>query len=112
MDAVKSLYESGLSMREVARRTGITFQTVRSRLVKSGLFRATHKGVCNGMATCRRCNERKTADQFPYLVSRGYLCRACLQVLQEVQQLRRRGSSNEAYQSLLETQDSNGPFAE
>jgi hypothetical protein len=104
MDAIAALYESGLSIREVARRIGICFSTVRYRLIKNGLFRVKHKRLRNGLATCRQCGEVKVACRFPHLCYGAYLCQVCLRLAQEGWQLRRRGISNEKYQALFEAQ--------
>jgi hypothetical protein len=105
MDAIAALYTSGLSIREVARRTGICFSTVRYRLIRSGLFRVKHKRLRNGLATCRQCGEVKNADQFPILCYGAYLCQVCFRSAQEGWQLRRQGVSNKQYQALFKAQN-------
>jgi hypothetical protein len=104
-DAMAVLYDSGLSIREVARRTGMSFHSVRYRLARCGLHRIKHKHLRDGMATCKRCGEEKAAEQFPNLRCGRYLCQVCLRAEQAEQQLRRQGSSSERYRELLEAQN-------
>jgi len=104
-DAITVLFESGLSIREVSRRTGISFGTVRHHLSQRGLYRIKHKRVQNGMATCNRCDEQKAEDQFPRLNFGTYLCRMCLKAAEQSQQLRKQGCSNEQFEAFLEAQD-------
>jgi len=105
MDEIAVLYQTGLSIREVARRTGIAFATVRCRLVKSGQHRIKHKRIQNGMATCRCCGERKATDEFPRLVDGKFRCRPCLRAEQNECQLRRLGSSGHEYEEFFVHQD-------
>jgi hypothetical protein len=104
MATIEALFKSGLSIREVSRKTGKTYGNVRHRLITSGLHRIKHKRIRNGMATCNRCGERKTLDQFPGLTYGTYRCQTCIQMMQETYQLRRLGCSNEKYQSHFNTQ--------
>jgi len=104
MDEMAALYQSGLSIREVSRRTGRCFNTVRHHLTRSGLHRVTHKRIRNGTAVCNQCGESKPVDQFPRLSYGTYLCEICLRAAQAAQQLRRQGSSNQEYRMLLEAQ--------
>jgi len=103
-DAVRVLYESGLSIREVSRRTGMAFMTVRHRLVQEGLHRIKHKRIRDGIAKCNHCGELKVVEEFPNLHYGAYLCRICLRATQEEQQFRRHGSSTAQYQMILEAQ--------
>jgi len=98
------LYQSGLSMREISRRTGVTFGTVRHHLFKSGLHRIEHKRIQNGMATCNQCCERKTLDQFPKLTYGTYLCLMCIRAAERNQQLHKQGCSKEQFNTLFEAQ--------
>jgi hypothetical protein len=105
MNAIEALYGKGLSIREISRRAGLPFATVRYRLAKIGVHPIKHKRVHNGIATCDRCREAKPADQFPNLICSRYLCRICLRAEQGEQLLRRQGSSHECYRALLEAQE-------
>jgi hypothetical protein len=104
-DVDLALYRTGLSMREVSRRTGLSLGVIRHRLVKGGLHRIKHKQIRDGMATCNQCGERQSIDQFPQLTYGKYQCRMCLREAQEDIQLRRQGWSKEQYRTLLEAQD-------
>lgn len=105
MDSIAELYESGLSIREVARRTGVSFNSVRYRLVRCGLHRVKHKRLRDGTAACTRCGEEAPPEQFPNLLCGRYLCRVCLRAEQTERQLRRQGTSSERYRELLEAQE-------
>ena len=105
MDTIAALYESGLSIREVARRTGICFSTVRYRLIKEGLLQVQHKLLRCGLGTCRRCGGVKDACRFPYLRYGKYLCQECVDTEQQGFQLRKQGVSNQHYLALFEAQD-------
>jgi len=105
VDEVAALYRSGLSIREVSRRTGLSFGTVRHHLNESGLHQIKHKRLQNGMATCNLCGEPKGESQFPALTYGTYLCEICLRAGQAGQQLRRQGCASELYQDLLAAQN-------
>jgi len=105
MDALGALYESGLSIREVSRRTGMSFGSVRHHLTKGGWHRIKHKRIHNGMATCKQCGEEKAADQFPNLTYGRYLCQRCLRAEQAARQLCRQDCSSEQFQAFHEAQD-------
>jgi len=105
LDVVQTLYETGLSIQEISRRTGVSFGTVRYYLVQKGLHRIKHRQLRNGKATCNRCREEKTAEEFPGLAFGTYLCRICLREGQEDRQLRRQGCSTEQFRTLLESQE-------
>jgi len=105
MDTIRALYESGLSITQVARKTGRCFNTVRIHLVRLGLYCIQHKRIQNGMATCKKCGDLKPVDEFPNRDYGTYLCRICLRAAQEAQQLRSKGCSNEQYRVLFEKQD-------
>jgi hypothetical protein len=104
MQEIRTLYAEGLSIREVARRTGISFSTVRHYLSISGLHRIKHERIHDGMATCNQCNERKAEDEFPGLSYGTYRCATCLRAAQSEYQLHRHGCEIEQYQALLEAQ--------
>jgi len=104
MDTMETLYASGLSIREVSRRTGMAFGTVRHQLAAKGLHRICHKRIRNGRARCNACGEWKALDQFPSLVHGTYRCRPCIRVFAELQQLRRQGCSTNQYRTLFEAQ--------
>jgi len=104
MQEIRTLYAEGLSIREVSRRTGISFGTVRRYLTVSGLHRIKHKRIRDGMATCNQCNERKAKDEFPNLIYGTYLCEKCLRASESEYQLCRHGCGIEQYRAILETQ--------
>jgi len=63
-----ALFQSGLSIREISRRSGQQFETVRSCLIRAGVHLVKHKRVVDGMATCKSCQVRKSVDEFPALL--------------------------------------------
>jgi hypothetical protein len=104
MDAIAALFQTGLSIREVSRRTGISLGTVRRRLAESGLHQIKHKRIRDGLATCNLCGNRHAVDQFPQLIYGNYRCLVCLRKAENDYQLRRLGCSKEQYLALLEEQ--------
>jgi hypothetical protein len=104
MEELATLYQEGMSMREVARRTGISFSTVRLRLVSAGLHRITHRQVQDGIATCKCCGERKPQSEFPRLAVGKYRCVLCLRDEENEAQLHRLGSSKTEYHTLFTEQ--------
>jgi hypothetical protein len=98
------LFQRGLSIREISRRTGQVFQTVRGRLIRAGVHAVKHKRVLNGMATCNRCRQRKPVEEFPALLGGKYQCRSCLNEANHVQQLRRLSCGQSLFQALLQAQ--------
>jgi len=105
MDRIVQLFQRGLSIREVARQTGRTFDSVRRHLIRCGAHRARHKYVSEGSAECRRCHVRKSLDEFPALVGGKYQCRACLARANQTFALAKQGSTVEEYEKLLKEQD-------
>jgi ribosomal protein L34E len=105
MDEIATLYQSGLSIREVSRRTGVSFGAVRHHLTQSGLHQIKHKRIRNGMATCNRCGDRQTVDKFPQRSYGTYRCSKCLRAVADEHQLARQGSSTEEYRTLFAAQD-------
>jgi hypothetical protein len=105
VDEIADLFRTGLSIREVSRRTGICFSVVRSHLIRSRLHQVQHRRVRDGMAPCRRCGRKRPTDEFPALRDGKYRCRDCLTELSREVQARRRGCTPEQYQALLEKQD-------
>lgn len=106
MDAIGALYESGLSIREVARRTGVAFSTARKHLIVGGWYRAKYKRICDGFATCNGCGVRKAMDRFPQLAYGKYRCDECLRAANDVQQLRRQSCTADEYRAFAEAQNS------
>jgi len=104
MDAIDSLFLQGCSIREVSRRVGWPFDSVRIYLVKKGLHRIKHKYINNGLAVCKSCGQEKAISDFPALAYGKYHCRACLAVLNHEAQMRRHDSSTDVYQTLLQKQ--------
>jgi hypothetical protein len=98
------LFQDGLSMQEVARRTGRTFQTVRLHLIRSGVHQPRYRHVSDGTAVCTRCKVRKAVGEFPSLDGGKYLCRACMAVANESYSLARLGLTVTDYERLLEEQ--------
>src|SRR5262245_2410737 len=105
VDGVVDLFRSGLSIREVSRRTGLHFGTVRHHLIKSGVFQVRHKRLQDGKAICKRCERRKSANEFPALQGGKYLCRECLAEANHAGTIRKLGCTPEQYQKLLVKQD-------
>lgn len=105
VDEIARLFQGGLSLREVSRRTGICFGVVRSHLIRSGFHRVQHKYVRDGLALCKRCGRKQPKDEFPYLSDGNYLCRECLLQKGRDAQARRQGCDTEQYQTLLDRQD-------
>jgi len=105
VDTIVALFESGLSIQEVSRRTGKPFGTVRSHLIRTGVHQARHKRVREGMAMCNRCQQSKAEDEFPALAHGKYWCRDCLNKANHAQQMRRLRCSPEEFQALLQAQD-------
>jgi transposase-like protein len=68
LDTIEELYKAGVTIREISRRTGVHFSSVRWRLIACGLHRAKRKGTDIGSATCSRCHERKPVEAFPQYV--------------------------------------------
>src|SRR5260370_27396465 len=104
MDTLVDLYRAGLSLQEIARRTGRCFAIVRSQLIRSGHDRPRHKYVVDDTATCRRCRAQKPVKEFPALAGGKYWCRACLAIACQASALKRQGSSLPEYDRLLEEQ--------
>jgi len=105
LDAVSDLFLRGLSIREVSRRTGVPFGSVRAHLVRKGLHRIQHRCVRLGTAVCKGCRQEKVSEEFPALGYGKYLCRDCLVLANQDQQARRSGLSSEEYQTLLDKQN-------
>jgi hypothetical protein len=97
-------FQGGLSIREISRRTGQAFGTVRNHLVRADVHRVKHKRVLDGMATCNRCQERKSVEEFPALAGGKYQCRSCLNEANHVQQLRKQNCESDHYQALFRAQ--------
>jgi len=72
LDAVADLFLRGLSIREVARKTGVPFGSVRAYLVRKGLHRVNHRHVRNGMAVCKDGEQEKVNEEFPALSDGKY----------------------------------------
>ncbi len=104
MDAIVTLFESGLSIQEVAKRTARCYQTVRQHLVKQGAHQVKHKRVQDGKAICNRCGRRRKVDEFPAISQGKYACRNCLAHEQHGYGMRRLGCTPEQYQELLRKQ--------
>ena len=51
---VIALYQTGLSMRDVAREVGVTFQAVHSMLVRAGVYRRSRGGNTGGHSRHRK----------------------------------------------------------
>jgi len=100
-----ALFRSGLSIREVSRRTGVHFSTVRYHLIKSGVFRVRHKRVQDDRAFCKRCRRRESVNEFPALQCGKYLCRECLVSANHAVTIRKLGCTSEQYQKLVELQN-------
>jgi len=105
LDEVADLFLRGLSIREVSKRTGVSFGVVRAYLVRKGLHRINHKRVCDGLAVCKSCGQEKVTEEFPGLAYGKYHCRDCLAVANHDNQVRRHGQTAEEYQALLEKQN-------
>jgi len=105
MDEITNLFQGGLSICEVSRRTGICFSVVRSHLIRSGLHQVRHKYVQNGMASCRLCERQEPTEELLALHDGKYRCRDCLTKLSQEIQARRQGFSEEQYQALLKKQN-------
>jgi len=105
VDEVADLFRRGLSIREVARRTGVSFGVVRAQLARKGLHRIKYQRIRDGLMLCRRCGQEKVSEEFPALAYGTYRCRDCLAVANQDAQARRRGCSAEEYQALLNKQN-------
>jgi hypothetical protein len=105
LDTIEKLYRTGVTIREISRRTGVHFSSVRWRLIACGLHRVKSKRSDNGSVTCSRCHERKPLEEFPWFTYGDYRCRPCLRAGNAEQQLRRRGFSLADYQALWEAQN-------
>jgi len=103
---IVDLFQSGLSIREIARREGLFFSTVRSHLIRAAVYRVKHKHVRDGRTTCNRCGEHKPVDEFPALLQGKYQCRSCLNAANHVQQLRRKNCDPVRFEALLRAQNS------
>jgi hypothetical protein len=104
VDSVAALFQRGFSLREIARRTGLNFGVVRTRLIRSGLHEVHHKRIRDGVAVCRRCGREQTTDEFPALDWGQYRCRSCPVQTGREAQARRRGATEAQYQALLSKQ--------
>jgi hypothetical protein len=98
------MFRSGLSIREISRRTGQEFAAVRMHLIRVGVHRVKHKRVLDGMAICNGCQKRKSVDEFPALRWGKYQCRSCLNEANHAQQLRRTKCESGQFQVLLQVQ--------
>jgi len=105
MDEVADLFRSGLSIREVSRRTGVAFSRVLAHLVRKGLHRIKHRRFRDGLVVCNGCRRELADEEFPGLGYGKYRCRDCLVVANQASQARRRGLCPEEYQALLDKQD-------
>jgi len=104
LEKVAELFRCGLSIREVSKRTGVSFGVVRAYLVREGLHQINHKHVGNGMVVCKSCGQEKVREEFPALVYGKYRCRDCIAVVNRDNQVRRRGQTPEEYQALFDKQ--------
>jgi hypothetical protein len=104
VDSMAALFQEGVSIREISRRTGQPFGTVRGQLIRAGVHRVKHRRVQNGMATCNSCRECKLVEEFPALPDGKYWCRDCLNKVAHEQQLRRMECSGDQFDSLLQVQ--------
>jgi hypothetical protein len=105
MDEVADLFRSGLSIREVSKKTGVAFSVVLAHLVRRGLHRIKRRRGRNGLVVCKGCGRELATEEFPGLVYCKYRCRDCLTVVNQASQARRRGLCPEDYQALLDKQD-------
>jgi len=105
VDRIVRLFQNGLSIREVARRTGHHFQMVRMHLIRSGVHQPQHKYVTDGTAVCKVCQARKSVDEFPALEGGKYVCRVCLALANQVYGLARQGLTGSEYERLLKEQN-------
>jgi len=105
LDAVADLFRRGLSIREVSRRTGESFGSVRAHLVRKGLHRIKHLHVREGLLVCKCCGREKASEEFPGLLYGTYRCRDCLVLANQDSQVRRQGHSAEEYQALRDKQN-------
>jgi hypothetical protein len=101
VDELLRLFQTGLSIREVSKRTGVCFATVRNRLLRKGAYAVTHKRVQDGKAICKKCERERPAGEFPALHSGKYLCRECLSEANHASTIRKFGCSPEQYHQLL-----------
>jgi DNA-binding CsgD family transcriptional regulator len=104
VDVVEDLFRAGLTLREIARRTGRGLTTVRIQLVRKGLHRVRHKSVRDGVVECKRCGHRGPADEFPAVAAGNYLCQACREAQLHASSIRRHGCTAAEYQELLVAQ--------
>jgi hypothetical protein len=105
LEEVAELFRRGLSIREVSRRTGVSFGVVRATLVRKGLHRINHKRVRHGLVVCKSCGQEKVREAFPGLAYGTYCCRDCLAVANHDGQVRRHGQTTKEYQALLDKQN-------
>jgi hypothetical protein len=91
-------------MREVSRRTGVSFSVVRYHLIRIGLHRVSRLRICDGLVVCKCCRQEKVSSEFPGLVYSDYRCRDCLVLANQESQVRRQGYSPDEYQALLDKQ--------
>jgi len=105
VDSIVPLFQSGLSLSAISRRTGQAFGTVRAHLIRAGVLRVRHQRVQDGMAMCKCCQERKPVEEFPSLTYGKYWCRDCLNKANHAHQLRRNQCSTDLFESLLRAQD-------
>jgi len=105
LDEIADLFRRGLSIREVSRRTGESFGSVRVHLVRKGLHRIKHRQLREGKAVCKGCGLEKVSEEFPGLGYGKYRCRDCLVLANQDAQVRRQGYTTEEYQALFNKQD-------
>jgi hypothetical protein len=105
VDEIADLFRRSLSIREVSRRTGVSFGTVRAHLVRMGLHRVKHQRLHDGLVVCRDCECEKVSDEFPALAYGTYRCRDCLYTANQENQVHRHGCSTPEYRALLDRQN-------
>jgi len=105
VDEMADLFRRGCSIREVSRRTGVSFGVVRAHLVRKGLHRINHQRIYEGLLVCRLCGREKVSGEFPGLTYGTYRCRDCLAEKGQESQQRRHGLTAQEFQVLLQKQN-------
>ncbi len=105
---IDGMLKEGLSLREISRRTGVPYSTLRGRVIQSGLHQPYHKKAAKGTACCLRCREELALSKFSDSCLRygRYICKVCNSKENHTRQIEKLGCSRKLYEELFLRQNS------